>query len=114
MSTTQGKAGITPRSGMPAFGAFGTQQASASLLFEKSNPGLRRSTPDSEALASSDDEVDQNRSNVNNTSSNTKHPRTARRTSWLNDVSAANINRKPSITTPYSPSTSNPGTPSAD
>ena len=97
---------------MPAFGAFGTQQ-SASLLFEKSNPGLRRSTPDSEALASSDDEVDQGRS----ATTSQKLPKPTRRTSWLNDVSAANaanLNRKPSLTQQYSPSTSNPGTPGTD
>ncbi len=97
---------------MPAFGAFGSQQ-SASLLFDKSNPGLRRSTPDSEALASSDDEVDQGRP----AATSQKLPKPTRRTSWLNTVSAANaanLNRKPSITAQYSPSTSNPGTPGTD
>ena len=97
---------------MPAFGTFGSQQ-SASLLFDKSNPGLRRSTPDSEALASSDDEADQARS----AAPSQKLPKPTRRTSWLNDVSAANaanLNRKPSITAQYSPSTSNPGTPGTD
>ena len=112
MSTAPGRSGFAPRSNMPAFGAFGSQQP-ASLLFEKSNPGLRRSTPDSEALASSDDEVDQGRA----ATTSQKLPKPTRRTSWLNDVSAANasnLNRKPSITAQYSPSGSNPGTPSAD
>jgi hypothetical protein len=96
---------------MPAFGAFGTQQP-ASLLFEKSNPGIRRSTPDSEALASSDDEVEQGRS----ANASQKLPKPTRRTSWLNDVNAASstINRKPSLTAQYSPSASNPGTPGVD
>lgn len=39
----------------PTFGNFGN------ALLERSNPGLRRSTPDSEALASSDEESEQNR-----------------------------------------------------
>lgn len=81
-------------------------------MFEKSNPGLRRSTPDSEALASSDDEVDQ----VRAAAASQKLAKPTRRTSWLNDVSAANstLNRKPSATAQYSPSASNPGTPGAD
>ena len=111
MNTGPSRSG-PPRTNMPAFGAFGTQQ-SASLLFEKSNPGLRRSTPDSEALASSDDEIDQNRS----AQTSQKLPKPTRRTSWLNDISAANaanLNRKPSITAQYSPSTSNPGTPGTE
>ena len=43
------------RSGLPTFGNFG------STLLERSNPGLRKSTPDSEALASSDEEVEHSR-----------------------------------------------------
>jgi len=43
------------RSGLPTFGTFGN------TLLERSNPGLRKSTPDSEALASSDEEVEQSR-----------------------------------------------------
>lgn len=96
---------------MPAFGTFGVHQGSASLLLERSNPDLRRSTPDSEALASSDDEPDHNKAP---TASNQRPGKQGRRTSWLNDVSASNVNRKPSITGPYSPSTSHPGTPGAE
>lgn len=112
MSATQGKPSLTPRAGMPAFGAFGTQQPSASILFEKSNPGVRRSTPDSEALASSDDEVDQSRAAAQ--AARVQKP--ARRTSWLNDVptATATLNRKTSGTMPYSPTASNPGTPSSE
>lgn len=51
-----GHAGIyNSRSGLPTFGNFGN------TLLERSNPGLRRSTPDSEALASSDEEVEHSR-----------------------------------------------------
>lgn len=96
---------------MPAFGAFGAHQAPASLLLEKSHPGLRRSTPDSEALASSDDEIEHTKSTASN---NIKTGRTVRRTSWLNDTSTSNTNRKPSITGPYSPSGSHPGTPGTE
>lgn len=96
---------------MPAFGTFGVHQASASLLLEKSNPGLRRSTPDSEALASSDDEVEHAKAAA---PSNVKAGRSVRRTSWLNDTSLSNANRKPSITGPYSPSGSHPGTPGTE
>ncbi|OAG40089.1 hypothetical protein AYO21_05770 [Fonsecaea monophora] len=111
MSNTPNKSGLTTRGPMPAFGNFGTHQASASLLLQKSNPGLGRSTPDSEALASSDDEPDHGKTGGG---SNVKPNRNVRRTSWLNDVSLANANRKPSITGPYSPSTSHPGTPGAE
>lgn len=43
------------RPGLPTFGNFGN------TLLERSNPGLRKSTPDSEALASSDEEVEHSR-----------------------------------------------------
>lgn len=96
---------------MPAFGTFNPHQASASILLEKSNPGLRRSTPDSEALASSDDEVDHAKASA---AGNMKGNRNGRRTSWLNDVTVSNTNRKPSMTALYSPSTSHPGTPGSE
>ena len=111
MNTSAGKPAFVPRSNMPAFGAFGAQQPSASLIFDKSNPGVRRATPDSEALASSDDEADNTR---NITTSNHKASKPTRRTSWLNDVSGSNFNRKPSVTGLYSPSASNPGTPGTE
>ncbi|KAJ4522743.1 hypothetical protein HRR78_000231 [Exophiala dermatitidis] len=112
MSNTPSKqGGLASRGPMPAFGTFGAHQASASLLLEKSNPGLRRSTPDSEALASSDDEVEHAKATA---ASNVKPNRNGRRKSWLNDVTSANINRKPSVSGPYSPSTSHPGTPRSE
>jgi hypothetical protein len=112
MSGNPNKPAFTPRAGMPAFGAFGAQQPSASILFEKSNPGVRRSTPDSEALASSDDEPDQNRA----ANQAAKAHKPARRTSWLNDVptATATLTRKTSGTMPYSPTASNPGTPASE
>ncbi|RMZ76169.1 hypothetical protein DV738_g5101, partial [Chaetothyriales sp. CBS 135597] len=111
MNSSMGKPSAAARNNMPAFGTFGAQQPSAGLLFDKSNPGVRRTTPDSEALASSDDEGD---SSKNPAASNPKVNRPTRRTSWLNDVSATSITRKPSVTAPYSPSASNPGTPAID
>ncbi|KAJ9495146.1 hypothetical protein H2202_009396 [Exophiala xenobiotica] len=111
MSNTPAKPGLSTRGPMPAFGAFNTHQASASILLEKSNPGLRRSTPDSEALASSDDEVDHAKASA---ASNMKGNRNGRRTSWLNDVTGSNTNRKPSMTGLYSPTTSHPGTPGSE
>ncbi|KAJ4630822.1 hypothetical protein HRR86_002365 [Exophiala dermatitidis] len=108
MSNTPSKqGGLASRGPMPAFGTFGAHQASASLLLEKSNPGLRRSTPDSEALASSDDEVEHAKATA---ASNVKPNRNGRRKSWLNDVTSANINRKPSVSGWPSQQTSYPWT----
>ena len=80
---------------------------SATSKFEKSHPGVRRSTPDSEALASSDDDVEHSQSTQAAASAAAHKP--ARRTSWLNEVPAS-INRKSSLTTgapsnPTSPAT---------
>lgn len=111
MSNTPAKSNLSARGPLPAFGAFNPHQGSASLLLEKSNPGLRRSTPDSEALASSDDEVDHTKTSA---TANVKTNRNARRTSWLNDVTGSNPNRKPSTTGLYSPSASHPGTPGSE
>lgn len=111
MSNPPHKTNLSTRAPMPAFGAFGLQQPSASLLLEKSHPGLRRSTPDSEALASSDDEAEHTKASA---TGNVKGNRHGRRTSWLNDVTSSNTNRKPSMTGLYSPSTSHPGTPGSE
>lgn len=110
MSATPNKGTQPSRAGMPAFGAFPTHKGPS--LLEKSYPGLRRSTPDSEALASSDDELDHSRNAQAVTGLRSSKP--ARRTSWLNEIPTSN--RKPSVTLsgPYSPSASNPNTPSAD
>lgn len=85
------------RSGLPTFGNFG------SALLERGNPGLRKSTPDSEALASSDEEVEQSRLR----SSAHRKTATNRRSSLLAErqnsnesahrLSFANISRSPAI-----------------
>ena len=110
MSNLPNKPGQPSRAAMPAFGTFSAN--SASMLLEKANPGLRRSTPDSEALASSDDEIDHHRSAQ--LVSNTSAQKPTRRTSWLNEIPSST--RKPSMTatTPYSPTNSHPATPSGD
>lgn len=89
-----------------------TPASNASLLLEKTHPGVRRSTPDSEALASSDDEVEQR--HLDHTLQNAP-PKPARRTSWLNEVPST-LPRKASLTASNSfPSTSsNPTTPAVD
>lgn len=65
------------RSGLPTFGNFGN------TLLERSNPGLRRSTPDSEVLASSDEEVEHTR--LRSIAQNKQNP--MRRSSVLVDQS---------------------------
>lgn len=92
------------RSGLPMFGNFG------SALLERSNPGLRKSTPDSEALASSDEEVEQSRLR----SGPQRKTVTNRRSSLLADANN-NDSRRLSFTgnSSYSPVTgSQPNTPS--
>ncbi|KAK2756199.1 hypothetical protein FQN54_005607 [Arachnomyces sp. PD_36] len=92
--------------------AFQNSGNNASLLLEKTHPGVRRSTPDSEALASSDDELEQHHLNQ---IQNAPPQKTARRTSWLNEVPSS-LPRKASLTASNSfPSTSsNPTTPAVD
>ena len=111
MNSTQSRMAQQPRTGMPTFGAFQpNQNQNASILLGRSNAGLRRSTPDSEVLASSDDEADQSRG----VPAPPKITKNTRRTSWLTDIPPSH--RKPSMTAsgPYSPSGSHPATPSAD
>ena len=90
-----------------------TPNATASVRLEKTHPGVRRSTPDSEALASSDDDVEHTQ--VTSTSTIAPVPKPARRTSWLNEV-PANIHRKASLTStgPLSSGASNPTSPATD
>ena len=80
----------------------------ATTRLEKSHPGVRRSTPDSEALASSDDDVEHAQLSQTSTSAPANKP--ARRTSWLNEVPAS-VNRKSSLTTG---GPSNPTSPATD
>ncbi|TQB67576.1 hypothetical protein MPDQ_005194 [Monascus purpureus] len=77
----------------------------ASVMLEKGHPGVRRSTPDSEALASSDDDAEQ----LQLSQTIAPAPKQARRTSWLNEV-PANFPRKASLPAggPLSPASSGP------
>ncbi|KAJ5157102.1 uncharacterized protein N7482_008202 [Penicillium canariense] len=85
--------------------------ATASARLERSHPGVRRSTPDSEALASSDDDGD----HAPLTQTITAPPmKPARRTSWLNEVPLS-VQRKHSLPGgPLSSGPSNPASPSSE
>ena len=91
----------------------GFNGTNASILLEKAKAGIRRSTPDSEALASSDDEQDQHHQTSSNTSS--QIPRSLRSSSWRNEVQQAS-QRKSSITSSSGLATtgSHPSPPAAD
>ncbi|KAG9248192.1 hypothetical protein BJ878DRAFT_538602 [Calycina marina] len=80
-----------------------------SILLDKLNG--RRSTPDSEVLASSDDEGDRQ----DHQQTTTTHQKPTRRASWLNDTTPTMLQpRKNSIVSNMSPTTSLPSTPSGD
>ncbi|KAJ5084739.1 hypothetical protein NUU61_009318 [Penicillium alfredii] len=82
----------------------------ASARLEKTHPGVRRSTPDSEALASSDDDGE----HVAPTQTTAPPSKPARRTSWLNEVPLS-AQRKHSLPGgPLSSAPSNPASPSSD
>ncbi len=85
----------------------------ASIFLEKSKAGMRGSTPDSEALASSDDEQDHY--HRLQSISSTLGVKPARRSSWLTDVQPA-PQRKTSLTGSgiFDPTNSHPVTPSSD
>lgn len=87
--------------------------SNASILLEKSKAGMRGSTPDSEVLASSDDEQD-HYPRIQSIS-NTLGPKPTRRPSWLTEVQQA-PQRKPSLSGSgtFSPTSSHPATPSGD
>ncbi|KAI9718218.1 MAG: hypothetical protein M1812_004208 [Candelaria pacifica] len=87
--------------------------ANTSLLLERTKIGVRRSTPDSEVLASSDDEQDHHHQ-AHATSAGLVVKQT-RRPSWLNEIQPF-PQRKASFagSTSYSPGNSNPTTPSGD
>lgn len=87
--------------------------SNASIFLEKAKAGFRGSTPDSEALASSDDEQDHyHRFHAMNQSHGTRQ---ARRPSWLTEVQHA-PHRKASLSGSgsFSPASSHPATPAAD
>ena len=87
--------------------------SNASLLLEKAKAGIRRSTPDSEALASSDDEQDQH--HQHHSMAPQSGSRGTRRSSWLNEFQQA-TQRKASLSGSgtFSPASSHPTTPVAD
>ncbi|KAI5864271.1 hypothetical protein GGS23DRAFT_491081 [Durotheca rogersii] len=95
-------------------GAFaGVAPSNQSILLEKLS--ARRSTPDSEALASSDDEPDPHRQEAPPPLAQPHRP--VRRASWLNDTSQAALPhpRKGSFaSSSMSPTASHPSTPSAE
>ncbi|KAL2868845.1 ribosomal L15-domain-containing protein [Aspergillus lucknowensis] len=83
----------------------------ASARLEKTHPGIRRSTPDSEALASSDDDGEHPLPGPSTTTAPAQKP--ARRTSWLNEIPAS-MPRKASLSGPLSSGASNPTSPATD
>ncbi|KAG9229606.1 hypothetical protein BJ875DRAFT_488759 [Amylocarpus encephaloides] len=94
----------------PSAAASSLVSNNPSILLDKFNG--RRSTPDSEALASSDDEVE--RHDITQASFPAQKP--ARRASWLNDITQSSVQpRKGSLaSSTMSPTTSHPTTPSAE
>ncbi|KAL2821370.1 hypothetical protein BDW59DRAFT_110486 [Aspergillus cavernicola] len=88
-----------------------TPPNNASARLEKSHPGIRRSTPDSDALASSDDDGEHHLPTSTNITAPAHKP--ARRTSWLNEIPAS-MPRKTSLTGPLSSGPSNPTSPATD
>lgn len=88
--------------------------SSQAILLDKLN--VRQSTPDSEALASSDEELDHHRQ-PSSIAPTVQPQKPVRRASWLNDTTQApsNLARKGSFaSSSMSPTTSHPTTPSAE
>ncbi|KAI1340129.1 hypothetical protein F5Y15DRAFT_65305 [Xylariaceae sp. FL0016] len=112
MSASSNKPGPAAKSGQGGFAAFAP--SNQSLLLGKLN--VRRSTPDSEALASSDEEPDPHRQEAH-PSSGQPQRLPVRRASWLNDTSQPTLPhpRKGSFaSSSMSPTASHPSTPSAE
>ncbi|KAI1639404.1 hypothetical protein F4809DRAFT_141054 [Biscogniauxia mediterranea] len=111
MSASNIKPAPTAKTGQGGFTAIAP--SNQSILLDKLN--VRRSTPDSEALASSDDEPDPHRQDVPQPPLQPQRP--VRRASWLNDTSQATLPhpRKGSFaSSSMSPTASHPSTPSAE
>ncbi|KAI0416408.1 hypothetical protein F5X98DRAFT_343782 [Xylaria grammica] len=111
MSASNIKAASAPKGGQGGIAALAP--SNQSILLDKLN--VRRSTPDSEALASSDDEPDNHRQDTPQAPMQPQRP--VRRASWLNDTSQATLPhpRKGSFAgSSMSPTTSHPTTPSAE
>ncbi|OTB05446.1 hypothetical protein M426DRAFT_22037 [Hypoxylon sp. CI-4A] len=111
MSSNTVKSGIAAKASQSPFP--GVVPNNQSILLEKLN--VRKSTPDSEALASSDDEPDPHRQEVHQAPVQPQKP--VRRASWLNDTSQPTLPhpRKGSFAnSSMSPTASHPSTPSAE
>ena len=87
--------------------------SNASILLEKAKAGMRRSTPDSEALASSDDEQDHR--HQQQSMATPPGLKAGRRTSWLADTQQV-PQRKPSLgtTNPFPTSGNHSGSAGGD
>ncbi|KAI1117548.1 hypothetical protein F5Y14DRAFT_353510 [Nemania sp. NC0429] len=111
MSASNIKPGSAPKGGQGGIAALAPNNQS--ILLDKLN--VRRSTPDSEALASSDDEPDSHRQDTPQAPAQPQRP--VRRASWLNDTSQATLPhpRKGSFAgSSMSPTTSHPSTPAGE
>jgi hypothetical protein len=108
MSANSAKIGAGGK--VPPSATSSMTSSNTSILLDKFNG--RRSTPDSEALASSDDEVD--RQDHHQPAVQPQKP--TRRASWLNDTTQSGAQpRKGSFaSSSMSPTTSHPSTPSAE
>src|SRR5689334_20657026 len=112
MSSSSIKPGPSSKPGQGNFpsGPPSTQ----AILLEKLN---RRSTPDSEAMASSDDEAENHRHDI--LPSPVQPPQPVRRSSWLNDTSQQPLPRQTQrkgsfASSSMSPTNSHPATPSGE
>ena len=111
MSTVQTRPGQPSKVAPTSLGAFGSHKTA---LLERANRGIRRSTPDSEALASSDDETEHPRQLPASTGVS-QPTKPARRTSWLNEIPSTSTRRASTqLSSAYSPNNSHPATPSGD
>jgi hypothetical protein len=111
MSSGSTRHGANSKPGQTLPSAVGP--SSQAILLDKLN--VRQSTPDSEALASSDEELDHHRQAAVAPSVQQQKP--VRRASWLNDTSQPpnNLVRKGSFaSSSMSPTTSHPTTPSGE
>ncbi|KAI0192251.1 hypothetical protein EV127DRAFT_479778 [Xylaria flabelliformis] len=113
MSASTIKQGTAPKGGGQG-GMSSLAPNNQAILLDKLN--VRRSTPDSEAMASSDDEPDNHRQDTPQALVQPQRP--VRRASWLNDTSQVTLphpGRKGSFAgNSMSPTTSHPTTPSAE
>lgn len=111
MAAQSSKAGQAPKHNTSP-----TSSSTAATRLEKAHPGVRRPTPDSDVLASSDDDGEHSQQTAPQIpTSSVSIPKPGRRTSWLNEV-PPHVTRKSSLTTtaPLSTGASNPTSPATD